>query len=69
MSKHLVAAVQFAAGTHVKSNLETVGTLVAKAADRGAGLVVLPENLALMGHQESDKLQYAEEQGLNQGAD
>ena len=63
MSYHLVAAIQFAAGTDVKANLETVATLVAKAADRGAGLIVLPENLALMGRNEADKLQIAEADG------
>jgi len=63
MTEHFVAAIQFAAGTDVKTNLKTVGTLVAKAADRGAGLVVLPENLALMGYKETDKLQFAEVEG------
>ena len=63
MTEHLVAAIQFAAGTDVKTNLEIVGTLVAKAVDRGAGLVVLPENLAFMGYHDSDKFQYAEVEG------
>ncbi len=63
MTEHLVAAIQYAAGTDVKTNLETVGRLVAKAVERGASLVVLPENLALMGYQESDKLQLAEDDG------
>jgi len=63
MSEHLVAAIQFAAGADVKKNLVTVYGLVAKAVDRGAGLVVLPENLSLMGHQETDKLRYAEVEG------
>jgi len=63
MSEHLVAAVQFAAGTDVKANLQKVGELVALAASRGAGLVVLPENLALMGLRDTDKLQYAEVEG------
>ena len=63
MSKHLVAAIQFAAGTDVTINLGIVSELVAKAVDRGAGLVVLPENLALMGRQETDKLHIAETEG------
>ena len=63
MSKHLVAAIQFAAGIDMKANLQTVAELVARAAERGAGLVVLPENLALMGHQDTDKLNYAEVEG------
>ncbi|MCX7109764.1 MAG: carbon-nitrogen hydrolase family protein [Proteobacteria bacterium] len=63
MSKHLVAAIQFAAGIDVKANLGMVSERVAKAADRGAGLIVLPENLALMGLKETDKLQLAEMEG------
>lgn len=63
MSKHLVAAVQYAAGIDVKTNLAIASALVERAADRGAGLVVLPENLALMGKHETDKLQYAETEG------
>jgi predicted amidohydrolase len=63
MSKHLVAAVQFAAGINVKTNLETVAAWVAKAADRGASLIVLPENLSLMGLAETDKLRHAEADG------
>ncbi|MEI7866584.1 MAG: carbon-nitrogen hydrolase family protein [Candidatus Methylumidiphilus sp.] len=63
MSKHLVAAIQFAAGIDVKTNLGMVSERVAKAADRGAGLIVLPENLALMGLKETDKLQIAEMEG------
>jgi len=63
MNKHLVAAIQFAAGIDVKTNLGMVSERVAKAADRGAGLIVLPENLALMGLKETDKLQLAEMEG------
>ncbi len=63
MNKTLVAAIQFAAGIDVKTNLETAGGLVAKAANLGAKLVVLPENLALMGHQDTDKLAHAETEG------
>ncbi len=63
MSKHLVAAIQFAAGIDVKANLGMVSERVAKAADRGAGLIVLPENLALMGLKETDKLEIAEMEG------
>ncbi len=63
MSNHLVAAIQFAAGTDVKINLGVVGELVEKATERGANLIVLPENLALMGQNESDKLKIAETEG------
>jgi nitrilase len=63
MGKTLVAAVQFAAGTDVDANLQTAGGLVAEAARLGAKLVVLPENLALMGLQDTDKLRHAEPDG------
>jgi len=63
MGKTLVAAVQFAAGTDVDTNLQTAAGLVAEAARLGAKLVVLPENLVLMGRQDTDKLQYAEADG------
>ena len=63
MGKTLVAAIQFAAGTDVDNNLQTAAALVAEAAGLGARLVVLPENLALMGRLDTDKLQYAESDG------
>lgn len=58
-----VAAIQFASCTDVKANLEMAEILVADAVEQGAKLVVLPENLALMGQQDTDKLQYAEADG------
>lgn len=63
MNKYLVAAIQFASGTNVQSNLATAAALVAQAAAQGAKLVVLPENLVLMGHQDTDKFQCAETEG------
>jgi nitrilase len=63
MSKTLVAAIQFASGIDVNTNLDIAAGLVAEAASLGAKLVVLPENLVLMGHQDTDKLQYAEDDG------
>ena len=39
----LVAVAQFAPGTDRSANIETIRTVVAAAADRGATLVVLPE--------------------------
>lgn len=58
-----VAAVQFASGTDVNANLAKVAELTAQAAALGAKLVVLPENLAIMGLKDTDKLQYAEPDG------
>jgi len=44
----MVAAVQMVSGPHLDRNLGTVERWVALAAARGAALVVLPENFALM---------------------
>ncbi len=57
MSEHnRVAAIQMASGPNVKANLEEAGRLLIQAVDGGAKLVVLPENFALMGLRESDKV-------------
>ena len=42
----IVAAVQMASGPGVGANLHEVDRLIARAADGGATLVVLPENFA-----------------------
>jgi predicted amidohydrolase len=52
-----VAAIQMASGPQVVANLEEAERLIAMAADAGAKLVVLPENFAIMGMQESDKIE------------
>ncbi len=51
-----VAAIQMASGPNVSANLQEAGRLVAQAAAGGARLVVLPENFALMGMSERDKV-------------
>ena len=61
MSK--VAAVQMASGPSIHANLLEAQRLVAKAVDSGAGLVVLPENFALMGDAEQDKVEAREAEG------
>jgi len=58
-----VAAVQMASGPNVNANLTEAARLIGKAATAGAGLVVLPENFALMPMRESDRLQIAETEG------
>lgn len=45
------------------ANLIEAGRLLAKAASQGAQLVVLPENFAIMGMAETDKLAVAEDEG------
>lgn len=64
MSK--VAAVQMASGPNVSANLSEAERLIAMAAKSGAKLVVLPENFAVMGMNEHDKLRIAEQDGNGQ---
>lgn len=59
----MVAAVQMASGPNLNANLLEAGRLVAQAAEAGAKLVVLPENFALMGLEEEDKLAVREQPG------
>lgn len=58
-----VAAIQMASGPNLNANLIEAGRLIGDAADAGAGLVVLPENFALMGMHEQDKLGIKEPDG------
>ncbi|VAW99515.1 FIG003879: Uncharacterized subgroup of the nitrilase superfamily [hydrothermal vent metagenome] len=64
MSK--VAAIQMASGPNVNANLIEATRLITMAADAGAELVVLPENFAIMGLSEFDKVKIREADG--QGA-
>ena len=41
---HIFAAVQMTSGPDVGANLRTAGPLIAQAAERGAQVVLLPEN-------------------------
>ena len=63
MRKAILAAVQMASSPNVSGNLLEAGRLIETAANQGAHLVVLPENFALMGLKETDKLQVAEIEG------
>lgn len=59
-----VAAVQMASGPNISANLMEAGRLIAAAAhDHGAKLVVLPENFALIGLSEQDKVKIREAEG------
>ena len=58
-----VAAIQMASGPNVDANLHEAGRLIGQAASAGAELIVLPENFALMGIQEEDKVAIRESQG------
>lgn len=59
----LVAAVQMVSGPDVAANLRDAARLLDQAAAAGAQLMVLPENFALMGRKESDKLAAREREG------
>lgn len=58
-SRVLVAAVQLTSTADVRSNLGRVALFCQKASDRGARLVVLPENFALLASDETLKHHYA----------
>ena len=58
-----VAAIQMASGPNVRANLTEAGKLIGHAVDAGAGMVVLPENFAIMGLAEKDKLRAKEKPG------
>mgnify|MGYP001826859324 FL=1 len=59
----VVAAVQMASGPNVKANLEEAEKLIKTAVQQDAELVVLPENFAIMGLSEMDKVAIAETVG------
>jgi len=58
----VAAAVQMASGPNVEANLLEAERLIAKAAESGARLIVLPENFAQMSR-EKDKLAIREKPG------
>ncbi len=58
-----VAAIQMASGPNVNANLLEAARLLKKAAEAGAKLVVLPENFAIMGMSEFDKVKIREADG------
>lgn len=59
----LMAAIQMISESDLAANLARAADLIAESADRGAQLVVLPENFALMGRDEKDKLAIQEPLG------
>ena len=56
----LAACIQVTSGADLAANLATCRTLCQQARERGASLVVLPENFAFLGEHERDKLAVAE---------
>ncbi len=58
-----VAAIQMASGPQVGANLIEAERLARQAAEEGARLIVLPENFAIMGLSEADRLVACERPG------
>lgn len=58
-----IAAIQMVSGIDLTTNLDRARHWIAEAAARGARLVALPEYFCLMGHQDTDKLAFAERPG------
>lgn len=59
----IIAAIQMISGPNVAENLAAAADLLAQAAAAGAQLAVLPENFALMGQREQDKVAIREVEG------
>lgn len=59
----ICAAIQMASGPQVSANLLEAEKLIAEAAKAGAKLVALPENFAIMGMHELDKVKVREADG------
>lgn len=59
----IMAAIQMVSGPSVADNLAAAADLLAQAAAQGAQLAVLPENFALMGQREQDKVAIREMEG------
>jgi nitrilase len=62
----LVAAIQMASGHNVSANLIEAGRLIGIAAKEGAKLVALPENFAIVGLAEHDKVKIRDRDGAGQ---
>ena len=58
------AAIQMASSPSVRANLLEADKLIAEAANAGAKLVALPENFAIMGMDEFDKVKQKEALGV-----
>ncbi len=63
LSKKRVAAIQMSSVASVQDNLHTAERLIRKCADNDVALIVLPENVAFIGKDETDKLLIAENPG------
>lgn len=59
----IAAAIQMASGPNVSANLIEAERLLATAAEQGAALAVLPENFAMLGQSDEDRVAHAEADG------
>ena len=59
-----VAVLQMVSSSNIKDNLSNLDVFFRKAADDGVKLIAMPENFALMGLLETDKLKVAENYGF-----
>jgi predicted amidohydrolase len=59
----IAAAVQMVSGSDVSENLAAAAGSIEEAARQDARLIVLPENFAIMGRTETDKLKFWEDDG------
>lgn len=58
------AAIQMSSGGQVSANLAEAARLIEQAVSRGANFLVLPENFAIQGKNETDKLSVKEQPGM-----
>ncbi len=58
-----MAALQMVSSPDIKENLQCAAELIEKAAQGGATLIALPEYFCFMGHNETDKCKYKEQEG------
>jgi len=58
-----VAAIQMASGSNLNANLNQAAKLITEAAHKGAKLIVLPENFALMAMQPIENFEISEKMG------
>src|SRR5260370_41770133 len=58
-----VAVIQMVSNDNLQDNLHTAAMLIQQGAEEGVRLALLPENFALMGKAEEDKIHIAEELG------
>ncbi len=63
MSTHKIAAIQMNSVADIAVNLREAGKLMAKATAQGAGLIILPENFALMASSDAERVAAGELDG------